>query len=132
MTTLHDLGGVLGRPLDTFFWAPTFSWSQLLASVRSGPNWLVLEILGSRPGIAPKISPGIDSFCFFEFVSHQSSTRLPLSNHTHAKFGIKRLVDAIRRSVPESFSKDSDLKLGNLKKISNWSLEHDQQRACKG
>ena len=25
-TTLRDLGGVLGRPLDTFFWALTISW----------------------------------------------------------------------------------------------------------
>ena len=43
-TTLEDpwphhmmLGGVLGRPLDTFFWALTFSWSRLLARVWSGP-----------------------------------------------------------------------------------------------
>jgi hypothetical protein len=32
MTTLHDLGGVLGRPLDAFF------WSRLLARVWSGPK----------------------------------------------------------------------------------------------
>jgi hypothetical protein len=31
MTTLHDFGGVLGRPLNTFFWAPTISRSRLLA-----------------------------------------------------------------------------------------------------
>ena len=34
---LHDVGGVLGRPLDTFFWALTISWSRLLARVWSGP-----------------------------------------------------------------------------------------------
>ena len=28
MTTLHVFGSVLGRPLDTFFWALTISWSQ--------------------------------------------------------------------------------------------------------
>jgi hypothetical protein len=28
MTTLHDFGGALGRPLDTFFWALTISWSR--------------------------------------------------------------------------------------------------------
>ena len=39
MTTLHDFGGVLGRPLDTFFWALTISWSRLLAS------WLVCEVI---------------------------------------------------------------------------------------
>ena len=33
MTTLDDFGGVLGRPLDTFFWALTISWSRLLAGV---------------------------------------------------------------------------------------------------
>ena len=38
MTMLHDFGGVLGQPLDTFFWALTISWSRLLARVWSGPN----------------------------------------------------------------------------------------------
>ena len=38
VTTLHDVGGVLGRPLDNFFWALTISWSQLLARVWSGPE----------------------------------------------------------------------------------------------
>jgi hypothetical protein len=43
-TTLEDpwphymiLRGVLGWPLDTFFWALTFSWSLVLAHVWSGP-----------------------------------------------------------------------------------------------
>jgi hypothetical protein len=36
VTTLHDCAGVLGRPLDTFFWALTISWSRLLARVWSG------------------------------------------------------------------------------------------------
>ena len=39
VTTLHDIGGALGRPLDTFFWALTISWSRLLACVWSGPHW---------------------------------------------------------------------------------------------
>ena len=30
VTTLHDFGGVLGRPLVTFFWALTNSWSKAL------------------------------------------------------------------------------------------------------
>jgi hypothetical protein len=38
VTTLHDLGGVLGRPLNTFFWALAISWSRLLARVWSGPK----------------------------------------------------------------------------------------------
>jgi hypothetical protein len=38
VTTLHDFGGVLGWPLDTFFWALTISWSWLLARVWSGPK----------------------------------------------------------------------------------------------
>ena len=37
MTTQHDFGGVLGRPLDNFFWALSISWSRLLARVWSGP-----------------------------------------------------------------------------------------------
>jgi hypothetical protein len=32
-----NLEVVLGRPLDTFCWAPTISWSRLLACVWSGP-----------------------------------------------------------------------------------------------
>ena len=40
VTTLHDFGGVLGRPLDTFFWALTISWSRLLAHVWIGHNHL--------------------------------------------------------------------------------------------
>ena len=37
VTTLHDFGGVLRQPLDTFFGALTISWSRLLAYVQSGP-----------------------------------------------------------------------------------------------
>ena len=33
MTTLHDVGGVLVRPLDTASWALTISWTWLLARV---------------------------------------------------------------------------------------------------
>jgi hypothetical protein len=56
VTTLHNFGGALGQPLDTFFWALTISWSQLLALVWSVtrmflPNmqayftWLVTRML---------------------------------------------------------------------------------------
>jgi hypothetical protein len=38
VTTLHDFGGVLGWPFDTFFWALTILWSRHLARVRSGPK----------------------------------------------------------------------------------------------
>ena len=37
VTTLHDFGGVLGWPSDTFFWALKISWSRLLAHVWSDP-----------------------------------------------------------------------------------------------
>ena len=40
VTTLHDFEGVLGRPLDTFFWALTIPWSRLLACVWSGPHYV--------------------------------------------------------------------------------------------
>jgi hypothetical protein len=60
MTTLHDFGGVLGRPLDTFFWALTISWSRLLAPVWSGPSmktgakerdrdWTEMDKIGFSP-----------------------------------------------------------------------------------
>jgi hypothetical protein len=45
VTTLHDFGGVVGWPLDTFFWALTISWSRLLKWVWSGLK-LVLVWLG--------------------------------------------------------------------------------------
>jgi hypothetical protein len=38
VATLHNVGGELGWPLDTFFWAITISWSRLLAHVWSGPS----------------------------------------------------------------------------------------------
>ena len=36
VNTLQDFGGVLGQPLDTFFWGLKISWSRLLARVSSG------------------------------------------------------------------------------------------------
>ena len=45
MTTLHDFGGGLGRPLVTFCWALTFSWSWLLARVWSGPDYYTMTIV---------------------------------------------------------------------------------------
>ena len=48
MTTLDDFGGVLRRPMDTFFWGLTISWSRLLAHVWSGPKIFT--------NYAPKIS----------------------------------------------------------------------------
>ena len=44
MATLHDFGGDLGRPLDTFCWALTSSWSQLLAL--RARLWAVTAVLG--------------------------------------------------------------------------------------
>ena len=38
VTTLNGFGGGLGRPLDTFFWALTISWSRFLAHVWSIPK----------------------------------------------------------------------------------------------
>jgi hypothetical protein len=40
MTILHDFEGVLGWPLDTFFWALTISWSWHLGHVWSCPKIL--------------------------------------------------------------------------------------------
>ena len=45
VTTWHDFRGVLGWPLDTFFWALTNSWSRLLARVWSGPESFVMNQL---------------------------------------------------------------------------------------
>jgi hypothetical protein len=49
VTTLHDFGGVLGRPLDTFFWALTISWSRLLARVWWGPQTLTNQLWKRDP-----------------------------------------------------------------------------------
>jgi hypothetical protein len=37
-TALHEFGGLLGQPLDTFIWALTISWSWLLAHVWRDPK----------------------------------------------------------------------------------------------
>ena len=51
VTTLHDFKGVLGQPLEIFFWALTISWSRLLACVWSDPCcgglWLWFTFFGS-------------------------------------------------------------------------------------
>ena len=39
--TIHDVGGAVGRPSDTFFWALIISWAGLLARVWSGPHSLI-------------------------------------------------------------------------------------------
>ena len=45
---LHDFGGVLGRPLNPFFWALTISWSRLLARVWSETRkWTQVFVLVS-------------------------------------------------------------------------------------
>jgi hypothetical protein len=44
VTTLLDVGDVLGRPLNTFFWALTISWSRLSARAWSGP-WFWAHLL---------------------------------------------------------------------------------------
>ena len=45
VTTLHDVGGVFGRLLDTSFWALTISWSRLLAHVWSDPKIHLSKII---------------------------------------------------------------------------------------
>ena len=42
VTTLHDFGGGLGRPLHTFFWALTISWSRLFGSCVKWPSYAIL------------------------------------------------------------------------------------------
>ena len=50
MTTLHEYGGVLGWPLDAFFWALTNSWSRLLARVGVVPNLKEIPAAERRVG----------------------------------------------------------------------------------
>jgi hypothetical protein len=52
MTTLHDFGGVSGRPLHTFFWALTISQSRLLACVWGGPDMYSPPMLVSRHNLS--------------------------------------------------------------------------------
>ena len=51
MTTLHDFGGVLGRPLDTSFGALTISWSWLLARMWSDPTVMDDELFEPKKQI---------------------------------------------------------------------------------
>ena len=71
VTTLHDFEGALGRPLDTFFWALTISWSRLLARVWSGPHcgwhsmhqnatWINHKDFGKDHVLIIKLAPSID------------------------------------------------------------------------
>ena len=53
VTTLHDIGGVLGGPLDTFFWAITISWPWLLAHVRAALHYSV-EVYWSVKNLSPR------------------------------------------------------------------------------
>ena len=48
VTTLHDFGGVIERPLNTFFWAQTISWSRLLARVWSDPKMHNMQFWAKR------------------------------------------------------------------------------------
>ena len=98
MTTLHDLGGVLERPLDTFFWALTLSWSRLLARVRSGPyavigkfflgtigrdpnvrkpNQLHVHITGQDPRVSKSNQLHVHIFWFF-FITLRYILEIPL------------------------------------------------------
>jgi hypothetical protein len=82
VTTLHDCGGVLGRPLNTFFWALTISWSRLLACVWSGP--LKRHFTHKTKGPWP-----------LQFKSsHRSKRRSPFQVHfTHEGEGLKPKED---------------------------------------
>jgi hypothetical protein len=42
MSTLHDFGGVLGRPLDAFFWALT---NLMVAALGSCVKWPLMSAL---------------------------------------------------------------------------------------
>ena len=68
VTTLHDCGGVLGRPLDTFFWALTISWSGHLAHVWSGPkktqrHWIMGTTTTTLSVILEGLSPIANNAC---------------------------------------------------------------------
>ena len=69
VTTLHDFGGVLGWPLDTFFWALTISWSRLLARVWSGPDfayWVLIRILVASESALIRMSGSLKSVTGWE------------------------------------------------------------------
>ena len=69
VATLHDIGAVLGQPLDAFFWVLKISWTGLLPHVWSGPrvplmlgplhtipkghNQAIVRALGSLPKAIP-------------------------------------------------------------------------------
>ena len=68
VTTRYDFGGVLGQPLNTFFWTFTTSWSQLLTHVWNGPKTNNIKSSHTsiplihqpiHPSIHPPTSPSI-------------------------------------------------------------------------
>jgi hypothetical protein len=56
------LEGVLGRPLDTYFWVLTLSWSRLLARVRSAPKTESMLFEFAYPKYANLLSLFVSSF----------------------------------------------------------------------
>jgi hypothetical protein len=77
VTTLHDFGGALEQPFDTFFWALTVSWTRLLAHGWSVPKLVATSLchladLGTaflckfQPSSAtPQSFRGLQVFFFF-------------------------------------------------------------------
>ena len=76
VTTLHEFGGVVGRPLDTFFWALTISRSWLLARVWRGPNikcplnaWLVASLINKKNWVLFYLELQTRNTCLYNFLS---------------------------------------------------------------
>ena len=99
VTTLHDFGGVLRRPLDTFFWALTISWSRLLARVWSGPKMtgspVILDAVTSRnAGPFPHHNDNITTLSWDNrtcqpVCNHLSSWTSPLFSHKQGVVGLE-------------------------------------------
>ena len=73
---IHDFGGVLGQPLDTFFWALTIPWSGLLGHVWSGPKyrkWCSLLEASVDPGFETPSSLSTPEASTFPSSTHLST-----------------------------------------------------------
>ena len=91
VTTLHDFGYVLVRPLDTFFWAPTFSWS-----------WLLARVCG------PELQSGCQLCKVLQFVIEE----IPLQ-HQLRKYGHSHCVSTANSHVPMWDQREDDLIYGH-------------------
>ena len=71
MTTLHDFGGVLGWPLDTFFWALT---NFVVTALGSCVEWPIDHNFGH---VTSSLQPNLTRLIFYFILFVMSTSKAP-------------------------------------------------------